>query len=345
MAWNTATNGQHPVVKPEKIAATAAAALEQQLVVPTVFTREGIENFVGAEGDTINVKVEGVLPYRTFGWRADRATAVVELDTYKERTVPVTFGGDMYSGVGLTDEQFKMDFDGWAKLATKQTEAIGRGLEYEACDAVRDAPYEVVVTLDRDSIRTSIIQLKGIMDALKAPGRRTILANPELEALLLSDQTLSSVLHVGEGDGLSALHEATLGRRFGFDFVSATDLADSVSMTEGAFIFATGAPDVPESVPFGASASVNGVAIRWIRDYDSMKFRDRSIFNLYYGYRHVTDPLLYRDRLGQAFVTEGNHFVRAVKVEIGNDFGVEVGNEDLADATGLASTDGTNDGA
>ncbi|MDQ1655105.1 MAG: hypothetical protein QOD41_188 [Cryptosporangiaceae bacterium] len=92
--------------------------------------------YKGAEDDTISVVVEGVLPYRTYGWRNDRSTEIV-FDEYKERK----FGGDTYNGVKLTDEQNEFDLPGWAKLARKQTGAIGSGLEFQATEYVLDAPY------------------------------------------------------------------------------------------------------------------------------------------------------------------------------------------------------------
>ena len=83
----------HDVVKPEQIAATAAVALEEALVIPAIFQREGIDQFKGAKNDAINVKVEGVLPFRSYGFRNDRSTEI-QFDTYAEKTVQVTFGGD-----------------------------------------------------------------------------------------------------------------------------------------------------------------------------------------------------------------------------------------------------------
>lgn len=135
---------EHVVIKPEKIAATAAVALEQSLVVPALFQREGIDQFKGAKNDTINVKVEGVLPFRTYGFRNNRATAI-QFDEYAEKTVAVQFGGDIYSAVKLTDEQRDFDLDGWAKLMAKQTEAIGRGLERQAVNALLDESYAVTL--------------------------------------------------------------------------------------------------------------------------------------------------------------------------------------------------------
>jgi hypothetical protein len=72
---------------------------------------------------------------------------------------------------------------------------------------------------------------------------------------------------------------------------------------------------VPHSVLFGATASHDGVALRWIGDYDSTRLQDRSIFNTYKGFRHVLDILVGRDdATRQGFVGEFEHFVRAIKL-------------------------------
>lgn len=310
---------EHQVIKPEKIAATAAVSLEEQLVVPAVFQREGLDKYKGAKDDTINVKVEGVLPYRTYGWRNNRSTEI-QFDEYKERTVAVKFGDDIYSAVKLTDEQNLMDFNGWAKLASKQTEAIGRGLEYEAVDHLHNAPYEIELNLDSTKLRESLIKARSVFNRLRVPGRRVILVGTDVEAALLNDEKLQLANYVGDSEAVSALREATLGRRFGFDFVVATELdpGTAIAMVESAFIFTTGAPEVPQSVPFGATASHNGVALRWIRDYDSTRFQDRSIFNTYKGFRHVTDTLIGADSANprQGFVSQYEHFVRAIKLNL-----------------------------
>ncbi|WP_018728516.1 hypothetical protein [Salinispora pacifica] len=306
---------EHQVIKPEKIVATAAVALEEQLIVPAVFRREGIDQFKGATDDTINVTVEGVLPYRSYGWRADRTTEVV-FDEYAERKVAVQFGGDIYSAVKLTDEQNEMDLRGWAKLATKQTEAIGRGLEHEATNHLVAAPYEVTLGVADTSLRAGLIRAGLTLDALRAPGRRAMLIGTGWQSALLNDEKLNLASNVGEVEAVTALREATLARRFGFDFVVARELpADTaIALVDSAFIFMSAAPGVPQSVPFGATASHNGVALRWIRDYDSTRFQDRSIFNSYRGFRNVDDPLVGHDGSNQPFVSTHNHFVRAIKL-------------------------------
>lgn len=334
---NTST---HDVVKPQKIAATAAAALESQLVLPALFQREGIDQYKGTVNDTINVKVEGVLPFHTYAWRSGQKNTPnynggnrqeVTFDEYAERTVSVSFGGNVYSGVRLTDEQNEFDLPGWAKLVSKQTDAIGRGLEFEAADYLINAPYAVTLggAVDLDgagsstatrSLRDTLIKARAVLNAFKVPqAGRAMIVGTGWEAALLSDEKLNLAGNVGEQEAVSALRDASIGRRFGFDIVVSQELpADmAVAMVKSAFIFATGAPAVPQSVPFGATASARGVAVRWLRDYDSTSFQDRSIVNTYRGFRSVSDLLLGRDgSTTNAMISEHEHFVRAIKLDL-----------------------------
>ncbi|MDX3405149.1 hypothetical protein PV708_02715 [Streptomyces sp. ME02-6977A] len=346
---------EHDVIKPEKIAATAAVALEESLVVPAVFQREGIDQFKGARGDAINVKVEGVLPYRTYGWRNDRSTEI-QFDTYAEKTVQVTFGDDVYSGVQLTDEQNDFDLNGWAKLMSKQTEAVGKGLEYEAVDYLLKAPYAVTLggAVANRSLRKTLIRAREVMNKFRVPKeQRTLLVGSGWENELLSDPDLNLASNVGDAEAVTALREASLGRRYGFNIVTSDELPanTAIALVSSAFIFATGAPSVPQSVPFGAAASYNGVALRWIRDYDATRLTDRSIVNTYKGFRIVEDFLVGRDAQtpSQGFVSEHQHFVRAIKLNLDDDVdtlpdpdGPDEKAQELAAITGIA---GTADGA
>jgi hypothetical protein len=310
---------EHVVVKPEKIAATAAVLLEESLTLPALFQREGIDAYRGAKNDTINVVVEGVLPWREYGWRNNRSAEIV-FDEYAERTIAVTFGGDIYNGVKLTDEQNEMDLFGWTKLARKQTEALGHGLNYKAATYLKGAPYEVEIGIQESDLRGGLVRIRQVANKLRMPGEsRKLVVGTAIEAALLNDDKLNLAQNVGEAEAVSALRAAHIGARFGLDIVVANEIApnEAYVLTSGAFIFATAAPAVPQSVPFGATASYNGVALRWLRDYDSTRFQDRSIFNCYQGFRHVTDVMLDEDNSGQLVVGTQEHFVRAFRVELG----------------------------
>lgn len=92
---------QHQVVKPRKLVNTAVGMLEQELLVPNLFQEQGVDQFKGAENDTISMKVEGILPFHDYAWRNDRWNPIV-FDENAGRTIAVTFGGNVYSAVKLT---------------------------------------------------------------------------------------------------------------------------------------------------------------------------------------------------------------------------------------------------
>lgn len=333
----------HSPVKAEKIVATAAAVLEQSLVIPAVFQREGFDAFVGAKDDTVNVKVEGVLPYRTYGWRNDRSTSI-QFDEYAERTVAVTLGGDIYSAIRLTAEQAKMDFEGISKLVGKQAEAVGRGMEYEAVDALNDLSFEIELGVASNALRAGLIRARNVMNRLRVQGPRTILVGTDWESAILNDDKLTLASNVGDDRAVSALSEATLGRLYGFNFVVAQELdpSDAVALVPSAVIHALAAPAVPDSAPYGATASVNGVALTHIRDFETEKMRDRSVLFAYQSFRDVKDILLGRDEAtGQAFQSNYEHFVRAIKLNLdGSDVlpdpdGDDEKNTELGNITGI----------
>lgn len=345
----------HTIVKPEKIAELAVTALEQRMVVPALMQREGIDQYKGTKDETINVKVEGVLPYRTYGWRNNRSTPIT-FDVYSERTIQVSWGDDIYSAVKVTDEQADFDLRSWTKLMVKQSEAIGRGLEYEATDVLLGAPYAVTLggAVASRSLRGTLIRAREVLNRFMVPEeQRYFVCGTGWETALLEDTDLNLAQNVGDAEAVSALRNATLGRRYGFEFVVAKELPANFAcaMVRSAFIFATGAPSVPGSVPFGATHSVNGVALRWIRDYDSEYLTDRSVVNTYKGFREVTDILVGRDSAtpSQAFVSENEHFVRAIKLDLEatadvlpDPDGPDEAQQELAAITGVA---GAADGA
>lgn len=309
---------EHVVVKAEKIVQTAAVALAENLVLPAVFQREGIDQFKGAKDDTINITVPGVLPFRTYGWRNDRTTEL-QFDSYSERKYPITFGDDIYSGVKLTDEQSTMDIDGWAKLVTAQTDAVGRGLEFEAADYVKTAPIPVTLGVADTALRAGLIRARATLNSLRAPGRRTLIVGTDWESALLNDDNLNLAQNVGEGEAVSSLREATLGRRYGFDIVVSQELAPdiAIAMVDSAFIFTTAAPAVPASASFGATAAYDGIALRWVKDFEIKLLQELSVINAYKGFRHIVDPLLGVDQVtGQASVSTYEHFVRAIKLDL-----------------------------
>lgn len=330
---------EHLIVKPQKLVDTAVGMLEADLTLANTFQKEGIDKFVGAEGDAYSVKVEGVLPYRTYGWRNDR-TADVQFDELAERKVTVTFGDDIYSGAKVTDEQMTMDVEGWAKFLRPMTKAVGRGLQYKAVDHLVGAEYQVTIGNAEQNLRGAIVEARKVLNAFNVPDeQRWLVVGTDFESALLNDDKLNLAQNVGDAEAVSALREATIGRRFGFNIVvDQTIPADAAfAYVRSAFIFLSGAPAKPTGASYGASASYEGIGLSWVVDYDMLKQRDRSLVKTYPGFRSVKDVLVARDvTTKQEFVVPGEHFVRGVKLTLDGASNYPAAGSDLALATGIS---------
>lgn len=307
----------HQIVKPEKLAAAAVGMLEQELLVPNLFQKESVDQYKGAENDSISVKVEGVLPFHEYAWRNDRSAPIV-FDEYAERKISVSFGGNFYNGVKLTDEQNDFDLESWSKLLRPQVKSVARGLGRKAVSTLTGQTYSVVIGDSQANLKGAIIEARRVLNAFHAPEEgRYLLVGTDFEGALLSDAGLNLAQNVGDAEAQSVLLSAKIGRRYGFDIiVDQTIPADAAyAFASSGFIFANAAPTKPQSVPFGATQSFEGISLRWVRDYDPNYMQDRSVVNTYAGFRPVTDVLVgWNPTDLHEVVGENEFFVRGVKL-------------------------------
>lgn len=333
------TYTEHTPVKAEKLAATAVGMLEQELVIPNLFIKQGIDQFRGAKDDTVNVPVEGVLPFHAYSWRNDR-TNPLTFDTYSERKIPVTFGGNFYSGVRLTDEQFDMDFAGWAKLMRVQSKAVARGLERAAVAELTGATYNVSIgDLAAVPLKNALIEARRVLNAFHAPGDRYMVVGTDFESMLLSDDDLALAQNVGDAEAESLLTQASIGNRYGFRIVVDNTVApgDAYAFAGSAFIFANAAPSVPQSIKIGGTSSFEGISLRFIRDYDPEYLMDRSVVNTYAGFRSVEDVLVGWDETNhKELVTADEYLVRGIKLQLDGPTVYPAAASELAKVTGVS---------
>lgn len=329
---------QHQVVKPQVLANTAVGMLEQELLVPALFQKESIDQFKGAEDDTVSVKVEGVLPYREYEWRNDRSTPI-EFDVYKERKIAVSFGGNVYNAIKLTDEQNDFDIDQWSKLLRPQVKAVARGLGRRAVKTLTDQTYAVTVAGATHDLRRALIEARRVLNKFQVPdGSRYLLVGTDFETALLADDRLSLASAVGDSEADSILKTATLGNRYGFNIVVDQTIPSDAAyaFADNGFVFLSGAPSVPQSVPFGATQSFEGVAMRWVRDYDPTYMQDRSVVNTYAGFRSVTDILVGWDEANKTeVISESEHFVRGIKLTLEGTSSYPTQTSELGKITGI----------
>lgn len=317
-------------VKPAVLAQAAVSALHDQLAISnTVTKRSDMKTFFASAGDTISYRVKGTVPVRTYTARNDRSQPIIT-DQYAETVVSLTISADRpYSAIKMTDEQLDWDFqDGWGDLIDAQTSSIASYLEHGVLNQILKAPYERVILVKNDTqglsdakaanqevFYNAVVEAKKALRLMRTPNDTLycICGVDFEEQIIKSNRFLKD-----QGTGNSALTTATLGTIAGVQFVSSTQIpADEAYLyASSGFLVFTGTPSIPKSVPFGASASAGGWALRWLQDYDVAYLTDRSVFDCYAGYSYVRDRLAVFDGSSREIVSADNYFVRGVKLAL-----------------------------
>ena len=281
---------EHIKTRPEVIAATAVGLLDDELLLPNLFTQVSFDQYKGAKDDTVNIKVPGLLPARQYKFRNDRSEGI-EFDQYTETTVPITFTGDrLYSAVQLTDEQNDFDQITVNDLMPIQARAVARGVEYEAARVMESGEYEVTIGGAEKNLYQSLVEARKVLRKFRSQGKYNLVVGTDFEAALLLDPRFTT--HVSVGDEAPAVvRSGNIGNWLGFNIFVSDIIAPDVAyaFSDAAFGSVTAAPYIPNSVPFGSTATYNGKSLRWIRDYDARYLVDRSVVDVYYGAKQIKD--------------------------------------------------------
>lgn len=333
---------EHAIVKPQKLVNAAVGVLEGELVVPKTFLRKGVDDFKGAEDDTINMKVPGTLPARDYAWRNDRSTEI-EFDEYAERKIAVSFGGNKYSAVKITDEQKDFDLESENFLPSIQARAVAAALEHGALGHLADQSFEVTIGNVEQNFKGAFIEARRVLNRFLVPKeQRVILVGSDFAAALLEDEKMGLTQNVGESEGVNMLQNATVGRRYGFTFVEAEDMepTKAIAYVPSAFTFLTAAPSIPGGQT-GATINYDGLALRWMRQYNGRKFQNESVVNCYYGFNTTKDPLRYWDSAanggnGMEKITASEYLVRAIELDLDGASNYPAAASEIAKATGVS---------
>lgn len=274
----------------EQIAAQALGLLQRQIVLPRLITARPIAEFRGAKDDTVTIRVPAVLAARDYEWRT--RTAPITVDDITETSIPVTLDTHVYHAAALTDEQMLlniMNFGG--QVLQPQVRAVAERLENKIAAGMAAAPItnEIAITLGTDKPRDIAVDARKILNDNNVPMEgRVLLLGSAIEADFLKDDHLTKVDQSGTD---SALRDAVIGRLAGFTVVLSNAIAEDVGYAfhRSAFAYVQAAPAVPDGVTFGSRRAYEGLAMRWIKDYDAPYLRDRSVLSSFFGFSSIDD--------------------------------------------------------
>ena len=298
-------------IKAGQIVEAAALLLQREIVLPRLVWTQPSADFVGALNDTITLRVPGVLDAST---RTMRSSTALTPDDLTETSVPVQLDTHVYNLLNVTDEQLTLDIRDFAsQVLAPQMRAVAEGME----DVIAAELAAANVTADQviDDIDTSTAPTEGeaygvLVEARKALNKlkvsrseRVVVLGADLEAWFLKDPMIANH-NSGNRD---ALEDAMLGRIAGFTVVgsNAVDPEAGFAFHRTAIAFGNVAPALPDGATMKARVVAEGLALRYLRDYNPTNSTgpvDRSLVDAF---------------VGAASVEQGGNNNRLVKLETG----------------------------
>ena len=315
--------------KGTKYAATALALLTRTIKTPGLFKRcYGKADFVGAAGDTINIRRPPVLRARDKGWRSANALVV---DDIMQTNISVALTSFPYNAIHLTPEEATLDEVDYVRdVQAPQVNAMGAFWEDLIVATLAGATYAlptVVYNLNsadvkqNDARKVASRARKLFQDAyVPTSGRYWLVGSSVAEAIRDTDKLLEI-----DASGLpEALRDGVVTKVSGFLVVELDALGENESyfIHEDAIAIATVAPVVPKGAVGGSSLTApGGLAITQLWDYDAMNAKDRSIVMAFAGATPVLDPQIAKTGPDKGLIVLAGEppapvmqFVRAAKV-------------------------------
>lgn len=292
-------------IKAGQIVDAATLLLEREIVLPRLVWTQPSANFVGALNDTVTLRVPAVLDART---RVMRSSTQLTADDLTETSVPVALDTHVYQLLNITDEQLTLDITDFARqVLAPQMRAVAEGMEENIATTLEGATAAEMVAVDTSSAPSAgeafavLVEARRALNALNVPrGERVVVLGSELEAWFLQD----SVINNHNSGNRDALEEATINRIAGFTIVG----SNALSPTEGyafhrtAVAFANVAPALPSGAAMAARVATEGLALRYLRDYNPTNSTgpvDRSLVDAFIGSASVEND----DNVNQRLVT------------------------------------------
>jgi hypothetical protein len=281
----------------DRISRLAVELLTRAIVLPRTVTRVPDDEFTGGAGDTVLVRIRQPGNARVQA----SAGAAITYDTLSETSVPVTLRS-LYHATKVTDQDLTLNLrDFGLQVLSIQTDAVARGAEDEVADVINDVGADETTEEDDPGSDAAIRETKAVI--LRA---REALATANVPITMrwaaLSAEWATRVLSVpeftkvNESGSDQALRRAVLGTLFGFTFVetNALDAGSAAFYHPSAFAFATATPAIPAGAADAATAQVDGVGLRHIRQYDPDHLSDASVVSTFGGSSLVDADRVYK---------------------------------------------------
>ena len=212
------------IVTPSIVAKEALVQLSNNLVAAPLVHREYSSEFVSGVGATINVRKPAVFDAKDF-------TSEIENQDIIEGTVPVTLDKHKDVSFSITSKEAALSITDFSeRIIQPAVSALAQAIDADVCAAARDIPYVSGTITNASNAIADITGARKVLAENKVPlSQRRMLINPTVENSYLQLATFHEAQKVG--DAGTALREASLGRKFGFDIYMNQNVLDHTKGT------------------------------------------------------------------------------------------------------------------
>lgn len=274
-------------LKAGQIVSAANLLLQRELVLANLVMRQADADFRGALNDTVTLKFPAVLASRT---RVLRSATALVADDLTETSVPITLDTHVYTLLNITDEQLTLDImDFSSQVLAPQMRAAAEGLDgavaTELAATTSDAAtINIPAATSKEAVLDFLVDASIALNVRNVPrNERVLVVGANMEARIIK---ALGKRETSSGD--SALADATIDRFAGFRIVgsNAVGVDTGYAFHRSAIALGTVAPALPEGASMKARVASEGVAMRYLRDYNPTNSTgpvDRSLVDLFAG--------------------------------------------------------------
>jgi hypothetical protein len=255
------------------IAREAIATLYEQTVMAGLVHRDYEGDFTGNSGDTITIRKPATFVVNEF----NRTTGIV-LQEAREGSTSLTLNKIPDVSFAVTSEDWSMRITDFSEQFLQPAmEAISQYTDRLVLGLRADITQTVEYTPTAAHVSDVLIDAGEVLNRANVPtAMRRAVADTTLTALFQKDPLFVQADQVGD-DG-TALREASIGRKRGFDNYMTQNITDGVSLAfkREAFALATRTLPLPRGIGAGQGSVVTykGLGLRVIYGYDMSKKQD-----------------------------------------------------------------------
>lgn len=278
------------ILTPDIIAREALMVLRNNAVMANLVHRDYSDEFVAGVGSKISIR-------KPAAFVANEFTGEINVQDATEEKVDITIDKHLDVSFAVTSEQMTLDIEDFSKqLLVPAMQAFADKIDKYLIGLEADITNRVAHADGAFAPADIVAARKYLTDGAAPLTERRFVIGSQADADLISSELFISAEKVG--DNGTALREASLGRKFGFDIytdqnIEKTDggYVPSLAFHKNAFALVTRPLALPNGAAQAAIVNYDGFGLRVVYDYDVKSKKDTISIDMLCGVKTLDKDL------------------------------------------------------